>query len=210
MKKILFGLMFLSATQIFAQSAKFTAAMTAAVQQLNEAKTTEAMIAVEAKFERIADAEKTEWLPYYYAGTLKTRLSMQHAGGDPDKLADDAALLAAKADSLSPKNSEVYCLKSMVATSKLLVDPQSRWMQYGAESNKMLEMAKKYDSTNPRPFVLQSIGIKNMPEAFGGGCEKAKPIAERAAKLLAAFKPKSEISPIWGKEIVDGILQDCK
>ncbi len=210
MKKILLGIMLFSATQMFAQSPKFTAAMSAALQQLKDASTPEAMIALEAKFERIADAEKTEWLPYYYAGTLKTRLSMQHAGGDPDKLADDAAVLAAKADSLSPKNSEIYCLKSMVASSKLLVDPQSRWMQYGAESNKMLEMAKKMDSTNPRPFVLQAIGLKNMPEAFGGGCTRAKPLAEKAAKLLAAFKPKSELSPLWGKDIVDSILEDCK
>ncbi len=210
MKKILLGLMVFSAAQLFAQSPKYTAAMTAVLQQMKDATTPDAMIALEAKFERIAEAEKTEWLPYYYAGTLKTRLSMQHAGGDPDKLADDAAVLAAKADSLSPKNSEVYCLKSMVASSKLLVDPQSRWMQYGAESNKALEMAKKMDSTNPRPFVLQAIGLKNMPEAFGGGCTRAKPLAEKAAKLLATFKPKSELAPVWGKELVDSILEDCK
>ena len=210
MKKILFLLLALSCTQLFAQNAKFTTAMKSALLELKSASTPDAMVAVEAKFERIGDAEKTEWLPYYYAGTLKARLSMQHAGGDPDKLADDADALAAKADSISPKNSEIYCLKSMVATSKLLVDPQTRWMKYGAESNKALETAKRYDSTNPRPFVLQAIGLKNMPEQFGGGCAKAKPLAVKAAKMLAEFKPVSEISPIWGKETVDGILEDCK
>ena len=210
MKKVLLFLFALSCTQLFAQNAKFTAAMKSALQELKTASTPEAMIAVEAKFERIGNAEKTEWLPYYYAGTLKARLSMQHAGGDPDKLADDADLLTAKADSLNPKNSEIYCLKSMVASSKLLVDPQTRWMKYGAESNKALESAKRFDSTNPRPFVLQAIGLKNMPEQFGGGCAKAKPLAVKAAKLLDDFKPATELSPLWGKEIVDGILEDCK
>jgi len=210
MKKVFLALFLIVNMQLFAQSEKFTAAMKAALTELKTASTPDAMIALEAKFERIANAEKTEWLPFYYAGTLKTRLSMQHAGGDPDKLADDAAVLAAKADSLSAMNSEIYCLKSMVATSKMLVDPQTRWMQYGPESGKALAMAKKMDSTNPRPYVLESIGIKNTPEAFGGGCDRAKPIAVKAAKLLAVFKPSSEISPMWGKEIVDGILEDCK
>ena len=210
MKKIFFFLLAISSTQLFAQSTKFTAAMKSALQDLKTASTPEAMIALEAKFERIGDAEKTEWLPYYYAGTLKSRLSMQHAGGDPDKLADDAVVLAAKADSLSPKNSEVFCLKAMAASSKLMVDPQTRWMQYGAEFNKMLETAKKLDTANPRPFVLQAISIKNTPEAFGGGCTRAKPLAQKAVKLLADFKPATELSPVWGKETVDGILEDCK
>ena len=210
MKKILFFVLLLSCTNLFAQNTKFLSAMSSAMQELKTATTPDAMIALEAKFERIGDAEKKEWLPYYYAGTLKARLSMQRAGGDPDKLADDAGILAAKADSLSPKNSEIYCLKSMVASSKLMVDPQTRWMQYGSESNKMLEMAKKMDSTNPRPYVLQAIGIKNTPEAFGGGCTRAKPLAEKAAKMLAEFKPTSDISPNWGKESVAGILEDCK
>jgi len=210
MKKILIATFMLVALQSMGQSERFMASMQACLQQMKDANTPDAMIALEAKFERIADAEKNQWLPYYYAGTLKTRLSMQHAGGDPDKLADDADLLAAKADSLSPKNSEIYCLKSMVASSKMLVDPQTRWMKYGATSNQCLEMAKKLDSTNPRPFVLQSIGLKSMPEQFGGGCGQAKPLAIVAEKLFASFKPASDISPNWGKEIVDGILSDCK
>ena len=210
MKKVFFLLLALSCTQLFAQNEKFTAAMKSTLLELKSATTPDAMIAVEAKFERIGDAEKTEWLPYYYAGTLKARLSMQHAGGDPDKLADDVSALAAKADSLSPKNSEVFCLKAMAASSKLMVDPQTRWMQYGSEYNKMLETAKKLDSTNPRPFVLQAISIKNTPEAFGGGCTRAKPLAAKAIKLLADFKPATELSPIWGKETVEGILEDCK
>jgi len=59
----------------FSQSDKFNAAMGSTLQQLGTAKTPEDMAAVAAKFERIGDAEKTQWLPYYYAAMVKARKS---------------------------------------------------------------------------------------------------------------------------------------
>ena len=210
MKHLILILLLSCIVKVNAQSEKFNSAMKVALEQIKNAKTAEQNIEVEAKLERIAAAEKTEWLPYYYAAMIKARMSMQKQGGDPDKTADEAAELIAKADSLNTNNSEIYCIKSMVASAKMLVDPQNRWMQYGQESQMMIEKAKKMDASNPRPFALQAISLKNMPEQFGGGCGNAKPIAEKAKKLFEEFKPKMEVHPNWGKEMVDGILEDCK
>jgi len=192
----------------FSQSDKFNAAMGSTLQQLGTAKTPEDMAAVAAKFERIGDAEKTQWLPYYYAAMVKARMAF--SAKDVDQAANDATAILEKADALAKNNSEIYCIKAMICYAKLMVDPMTRWMQYGAEATTNLEAAKKADPTNPRAVYLQANSLKNTPENFGGGCVSAKPLAEKAAKLMADFKPASPLHPNWGKENIDEILSGCK
>lgn len=192
-----------------AQSEKYVQNMTAAIQSLNQGKTAEEMTAVAAKFERIGDAEKTEWLPYYYAGLAKARMSL-YGLGDKDKLADEAGVLITKAEALSKDNSEILCVKSLIASAKLLVDPMSRWQEYGEISANHLAAAKKADPTNPRPYMLEANSLKNTPEQFGGGCSTAKPLAEKAITLYETFKPASTIAPDWGKESAAQVVKGCQ
>ena len=209
MKKLLFAVLVMVASNVNAQSDKYKAAMGGALAQLGEAKDGDGMAAVASKFERIGDAEKTQWLPYYYAGMVKARMAMMKVGGEPDAVADEASTLIAKAEALEKNNSEIFCIKSMIATAKMLVDPQARFMTFGMESNQWIEAAKKADATNPRPLMLQANGLKGTPEQFGGGCKTAKPIAEKSVELYAAFKAASELHPTWGKESVAQIVIDC-
>jgi hypothetical protein len=208
MKKLLVVFFFLIGINSFAQSDKYEAALVSALQQLADAKEAGDFAEVAAKFERIGDAEKTQWLPYYYAALTKARMSIQKMG-DQDKLADEAQALLDKAKA-NERNSETLCVESLIATAKMLVDPQSRWMQYGQKSMQLLEEAKKADATNPRPYVLQSNSLKNTPEAFGGGCVSAKPIADKALELFKTFKPLSQLHPNWGKELAQSCVDACK
>lgn len=183
--------------------------MGSTLKAFDEAKTSAELTALAAKFERIGDAEKTEWLPYYYAAMIKARLSMMEAA-NKDQTADEATVIIGKAEALSSNNSEIYCVKSMIATAKMLVDPMNRWQQYGAESAKNLAAAKAADTTNPRPYVLEANALKNTPENFGGGCKTAKPIAEKAIALFTNSQPVNSLYPDWGKEMVESIIKDCK
>ncbi|MBS4043821.1 MAG: hypothetical protein KGZ59_08410 [Chitinophagaceae bacterium] len=210
MKKLIFlsfiGVSFL--TTSFCQNEKYMAAMGSTLQQFGAAKTVEEMNAVAAKFERIGEAEKTQWLPYYYAALTKAQMAFD--AKDKDKVADEATALINKAYELDKNNSEIFCVKTMICYAKMMVDPMSRWMQYGAEATANLDEAKKYDASNPRPYYLEATSLKNTPEQFGGGCASAKPIAEKAAKLLLEFKPASPLHPNWGKESIDALLNSCK
>lgn len=192
----------------FSQNEKFTAAMTKAINEMQSAKSEAEVTAVAAKFERIADAEKTQWLPYYYAALCKVRFAFE--AKDKDKAADEIQGLVDKADALATNKSEILCIKAMVAWVRMMVDPQARYMQYGMEASKNLAEAKKLDATNPRPYVLEATSVFKMPEQFGGGCTNAKPIANKANEMLQAFKPESPIYPTWGKESLDEIFAACK
>jgi cytochrome c-type biogenesis protein CcmH/NrfG len=135
---------------------------------------------------------------------------MQQDPSGNDAIADRAEALINKADSLAPDNSEITSVKSMIATVRMIVNPQQRYMQYGTEANQLMEKAKQQDPTNPRPYYLQGQNLKNTPEQFGGGCKTAKPLLETAMQKYEAFKTQSDIHPNWGKQITEQLLSQCK
>ncbi len=212
MKKMFIAVLSLAiATQGLAQSEKFTKAMTTAIAQWDSAKTADDMQSISATFERIAEAEKTQWLPYYYASLSQVIYGfMKNDMPNNDAFASKAEALLTKADGLQPDNSEISCVKSMIATLRMLVNPQARWQQYGATIQTELENAKKQDPANPRPYYLQGQNLRNTPEQFGGGCNSAKPLLEEAVKKFEAFKPATAIAPNWGKDQTEKVLATCK
>jgi hypothetical protein len=212
MKKIFFALLSLAVvTQGFAQSEKFTKAMTTNIAQFDSAKTADDMQALSASFERIGEAEKTQWLPYYYASLSQVLYAfMKGDMSNNDAYAEKAEQLLNKADAMQSNNSEVSVVKAMIATLRMLVNPQQRWQQYGAVIQQEIENAKKQDPNNPRPYYLQGQNLRNTPEQFGGGCNSAKPLLEEAIKKFDTFKPASTIAPNWGKAQTEKVLTGCK
>ncbi|MEO6358541.1 MAG: hypothetical protein ABIU77_14465 [Ferruginibacter sp.] len=212
MKKLILSTIVLLASIVaFAQSEKFTAAMKKNLAAMDNAfKTPPDLLDVSNNFERIANAEKNQWLPYYYAAFCQVNYGLIQQDKDKmDGYADKATELIAKADSLSPNNSEISCVKSMIATCHMLVNPMQRFQEYGQESTGNMETAMQQDATNPRPYLLKGQNLKYTPEQFGGGCKTAKPLLQTAADKFASFKPASDISPNWGMDRVNALLKDC-
>ncbi|MGF2411616.1 hypothetical protein [Ferruginibacter sp.] len=195
----------------FAQSEKYVAAMKKNMAAIDTAfKNPANLLALANNFERIATAEKTEWLAYYYAAFCQVNYGFMEQDKDKvDGYADKATALINKADSLMPNNSEVSCIKSMIASCHMMVNPMQRWQEYGAESNGNMEKAMQQDPTNPRPYYLKGQGLKYTPEQFGGGCKTAKPELQTSLDKYNAFKPASELHPNWGKTQVEQLIKEC-
>ena len=196
----------------FAQSDKYISAMKANITQLDSIYQKNNAAELANHFIRIGDAEKTQWLPYYYAAYCTV---VQAYGGQDnsqkDAMADKATELITKAETiLGKENSETNVIKSMIASAHLMVDPQSRYMTYGPESSEWIKKAETLDATNPRPILLEAQNKFYTPEAFGGGKEVAKPLFEKAAKMFEIFKPETDLSPVWGKASVDYFLAQYK
>ena len=214
MKKILVTVaIFFTAQFCDAQmSEKYMSAMKKNLELMDSAfKNPESLLGLANNFERIAEAEKNQWLPYYYAAFCQVNVGfMSQDKSKIDAIADKATALVVKAGVLSPQNSELSCVKSMIASCQMMVDPMSRYMTYGPISSKYLAEAKQYDATNPRPDMLIGQGLKYTPEQFGGGCSTALPQLEIAMKKFETFKPASALHPQWGKEITANIIKECK
>ena len=195
----------------FTQSDKFTSAMKSNLATFDSVKSADDMLAVSAAFERIGDAEKTQWLPYYYSALSQLFYGfMKNDPASNDKFADKTEQLLAKAEGLSPDNSEITTLRAWVATLRMIVNPSVRWQQYGAVIQQEIDKAKKLDPNNPRPYYLQAANVRNTPDQFGGGCANAKALLEEAMKKYEAFKPASDLHPKWGKQQLQDMINGCK
>ena len=209
MKYLLVVISLLIAGLVAGQS-KYESAMAKGFDQMKEAKTAEDMVTVSAFFERVGDAEKDKWLPYYYAAQTNYLTGWMNPKADKDKVAERTKELIAKAETLEPNNSEIFCLRQMVAIQQMTVDPMARWQSYGQEATEALEKATKADPNNPRIYYLSGQTLMNTPEAFGGGKAAAKKLFERSLELYATFKPASPLHPNWGKQEAAKLLAACQ
>jgi len=209
MKKIILVLALFTSLGLNAQS-KFESAMQSGFSKMKESKTADEMSAVASFFERVADAEKTQWLPYYYAARNYTISAFMNPASDKDKVAEKVKELISKAEAIEKDNAEIYCLKQQVAVMQLVVDPMSRWQSYGAIAAEAIAKAKEIDPKNPRPYLLEGQYLMNVPEAFGGGKGVAKKLFEKSVELFGNFKPASALHPSWGKEQAEQLLAACQ
>ena len=167
-------------------------------------------------FERIADAEKNQWLPYYYAALENVSMAYMMTQGQmgmadkTDPIADKAEELLNKAEALAKDNSEIYCVRKMIATLRLMGDPMSRYMTYGPAASEALETAKNLNPENPRVYLLEGQDKLYTPEQYGGSKEEAKKLFEEALKKYESFKPESSIHPNWGKGQVGFFMAQIK
>jgi len=220
MKKIILTLtLFVGTIALFAQSEKYKATMKDKIAVLDTTRDVASLKDLSAAFERIGDAEKTQWLPYYYAA-----LAQVNAGNfiyvnnttNPselkslDPLADKADQMITKAEALNKDNSEIFAAKKMIASLRMMVDPMNRYMTYGEQAQQALETARKLNPENPRIYLLEGQDKFFTPEQYGGSKTEAKKLFEEALKKYQSFKPASELDPNWGRSSVQYFLSQIK
>jgi len=191
-----------------AQNEKYVGAMKKNIADLDSAMQQGRMPELANNFERIGEAEKSQWLPYYYASYCQVMNAfMEQDKSKTDGIANKAEELIKKAEEINGKeNSETCVIKSMIASSRLMVDPQNRWMQYGPVSTANINKAKELDPSNPRPVFLEGQSKFYTPEQFGGGKAQAKELFQKALDMFNQFKPSSELHPSWGKTATNYFL----
>jgi len=212
MKKILFVMLVsLMATATFAQSEKYIKAMEAKIAMLDSNNSADAWKELANSFERIAEAEKTQWLPYYYAsyaivmigyGSMPQDGSMGDNSSITDPYADKAESLLNKALALTTANTEIYCVKKMVHSLRMMGNPMSRYMTEGTKATEALAKAKELNASNPRIYILEAQDKFYTPEQFGGSKAEAKILFEKAKGLFDTYKTESTIAPNWGRSQV--------
>jgi hypothetical protein len=214
MKKLIITSVFLlSMVLVFAQSEKYVKTMEARIAAMDTIRQSDGFVELANAFERIGDAEKNQWLPYYYAAfsALQAGYTINGAqmGGNADKLdplTDKAEALLNKADALSKNNSEIYVMRKMIASLRMLGDPMNRYMQYGPIASEALAVAQKLNPDNPRIYLMMGQDKFYTPEQFGGSKAEAKKLFELALQKFETFKPESSLSPNWGKNMTQYFL----
>lgn len=191
-----------------AQSERYQKTMLQNITALDTTRTVEGWKELGNNFQRIAEAEKTQWLPFYYSAmsqVMTGNLIGSASGGmggfadKTDPLADQAELLLNKAEELGKTNSEILCVRKMIATLRMMADPMNRYQTQGPLAAEALEKAKTMNPANPRVYMLEAQDKFYTPEQFGGSKTEAKTLFEESMKLFESFKAESAIHPQWGK-----------
>ena len=189
-------------------STAFVSAMQINIKQLDTATTAATLIAVANNFERIGNAEKNKWQPFYYAAYTYTAMAFM----SPDKskidwLADKAEAFLQQAEAIEKNNSEISCMFAMINSCRILVDPVSRFQTKGREVQAFIAKAIEENPNNPRIYLLQARMQLRTPEAFGGGKKIAKESVETAIEKFKNFTPENSISPAWGEGQAISLLE---
>lgn len=226
MKQLLLSAAVVFSIAAHAQSDKYTEAMKKNLSIFESAKTAADFESAAAAFQRVGDAEKTQWLPYYWAGLSLTRVGWMYYPDDKGVTAVKATDLSGamaglasrinemcdKADAQAKTNedkSEIMILRNMAATQQMLVDPPGRYMTFGAEAGADLQKAISLNANNPRAYYMQGMSLYGTPEQFGGGKAAAKPLFQKAVDLGKAEEAKP-LYPHWSLEMSEPMLAACQ
>jgi hypothetical protein len=213
MKKLILSIPILCiALAGMSQSQEFTSAMSEGLTQFAKCQTIDQYQALGNKFSIIADAEKSEWLPYYYHADCYILMSFmeQADAAKKDAYLDLAEKSVNKMIELAPKESEVYVLQGMMYSARIMVNPMERGQEYSALSMQAIGKALGLDGNNPRAKFMKLRNEMGMAQFYG---QDPKEFCPQAVELLANwdnYKVKSPLHPSWGKNQVEAIVAGCK
>ena len=186
---------------VWGQEDRYTTAMKSAIEKIEQASEPAEFVESANRFERIATAEKTMWLPYYYASYSLVVMSFDEAdGGKKDLILDRAQQLLDVALELEPKESELHVLQAFLYPSRIMVDPMGRGLTYMELMFTSLETAKALNPENPRIYCLEGVNKLNLPPSMGGGTDAGKLLLEQAVSKFEAFNNEDPLWPDWGEE----------
>ncbi|MFL9844296.1 hypothetical protein [Flavobacterium rhizosphaerae] len=163
-----------------------------------------------ALFERIAAAEKDNWLPYYYTALVNTT----EAFTTKDKETVKALLTKAQAAQdtamyLSMDNAELLVMQALIHTAWITYDPMTNGMKLSAKVNELYAKASKIAPENPRVVLNKAEFEMGSAKYFGTDTAPICKQLERAVTLFANFKAETPFHPNWGKERAEAMLQEC-
>jgi len=211
MKKLIGILLLVSLFSNLFADENYQKNITQSVKELFQAKTIPEYVEVANQFERISNIEKGEWLPLYYASFAYIMISFRETeNAKKDQYLDQAQKYLDQAMAIDPNESELHMLQGFLYPSRINIDPMTRGIALVAVMNKSLDKALELNPDNPRVFYLRATMTFHTPEAYGGGATKALPLFQVADEKFRIFKPKTTISPNWGKEMNDSELKSVQ
>lgn len=201
----------LIAATTFAGGVKYQKAMGEALAGFGTAENVEDYQNLGNKFMMIAQAEKNEWLPYYYHAQCYILMSFDNneTPEKKDEYLDVAEKSIVKMMELAPGESEAYVMQGLLYTARLMIDPMTRGQKYSSLSAQAIGTALGIEPENPRAQYMQLANEMGTAQFFGSDVAAT---CEKASTLYAVwddYKIKSRIYPQWGKGQLEDLIKNC-
>lgn len=205
MKKITLVLALIFAVNLTAQT-QYQKGMNKAFELWDAKKNTEAA----QLFERIATAEKDNWLPSYYAATvlildgfaIRDEAELTTHLNKAQELLDAAKLI-------SQNNPEILITQALLNLVYVAYDGQKYGMSLSGKNVQLYEKALKIDPANPRVVLAKAEWGIGGAKFFGQSTKPFCKEIERAIVLFKKEKKKGEFYPFGGVERAEKALKQC-
>ncbi len=206
-------LIFALATQInvLANGGKYMEAMNKNIEAVYKAQTTEELQHAVNAFDRIANAEKTKWEPWYYCAFGYVMMAnLEKENSRKDSYLDLASTSVEKAKAIKENESEIMAMEGFIHMIRLTVDPASRGQKYSTLAAQSFENALALNPENPRALMLLA------QLQFGTAKFSRSPVTQacgtvtKALEKFDSYKSDNPIAPQWGKQVTEGLKQNCQ
>lgn len=185
---------------------QYTKGMEKAFELWGENKNTEAA----AMFERIAQAEKENWVPAYYAANVLIVSSFN----TKDKVAvnemlEKATKHIATAHERSADNSEITTMEGLLYTGYVAMDPGTYGMMYSMKIIDLHKKAVELDNNNPRAHA-NLIGYEIGSAKFFN--QSLEPFCKRLEEVIPMFENQKKdypFAPTYGVERAEASMKEC-
>lgn len=207
MTKLIFTIAFFATSMFLSAQTQYEQGMQKAFGLWGEGKETEAS----AMFERIAAAEKNNWLPNYYVALVNTTEAFQ----TKDK-SQIAPLLTKAQECLdkeldkNPDNAELLVMQAMINTAWIVADPMTNGMKYSAKTIEVYDKAIALAPENPRALFGKAEFEIGGARYFGSDTKPMCAQIDKAIELFAKFKPETSFHPNWGLDRALEAQKECK
>jgi tetratricopeptide (TPR) repeat protein len=144
-------------------------------------------------------------IPYlhYYIALADYRLATFHLSSgspaDADRFVTEGEQYLEKVMEAEPGFGEAFSLYGYILGLEIALH-EDRAMTLGFKSMAAIDQGIEKDPSNPRTHLLKGMYLPYMPEAFGGGAEKAIPYLEKAVELFEKESPTDPVKPSWGHD----------
>jgi len=205
MKQIILLLAIVFTVNTTAQS-QYEKGMTKAFELWGQQKNTEAV----QLFERIANAEKDNWLPSYYAATVLIV--------DGFSLKDETAITTQMnraqqfldmSSKISENNPEIIITQALLNTVYVAFDGQKYGMTLSPKNSQLYATALSIDPNNPRVVLGKAQWDMGAASFFGQSTESMCKEIKRSIELFKTEKKKEKFHPFGGVEQAEAALKQC-
>jgi len=207
---ILIAVLALVATKVVAND-KYMESMQKNIQTVYTAKTAEEIQGSVNAFERIGEAEKNKWEPFYYASFGYVMMATREKEAQKKDVYLDLSMRSLeKAKAINPGESEIVALEGFVHMIRVTVDPASRGQQYSGLAMQTFGKAIAMNPENPRALSLMAQMQYGTAQFFGSPTTEACGTLQKALEKFDTYKTENPLAPQWGRNMAEGLKAQCK
>lgn len=196
---------------VFANDGKYEEAMKKNISSVYSAQTVEELQQAVNAFERIGNAEKTKWEPYYYSAFGNIMMAnREKESAKRDQYLDLAMVAIEKAKSISAEESEIIAMEGFAYMIRVSVDPATRGPKFVGQAMQAFGKANALNPENPRPLALMAEMQYGTAQFFGSPTTEACGTATKALEKFESFKSENPLAPRWGKSMAEKMKEKCK